>query len=279
MHNHDPQLVAALAEGTLDRETASAAEAEIASCARCSADLAAQQVALEAVAAAPRPHLSATEADRLYAAVADAVGFSPADVAPSPDQTRRVSWGALAVAAAALTAIVAIVPVLGLLQTGDDDEAAVTFAAEITADDTEATGAGRNGDAGAAEPAPAADELAVAESSASPETTRPAAAGAPTTSTTLVAEAAEAALKPIEGIAGLERRMADGSIGGYLDTERSADRQCVTEARAELGPAAQPLIVPVLLADGSEAAAFVDGDRTRAAVFDTSDCTLRFTAP
>ena len=50
MHEHDIDLIMALAEGTLDAQQAAAAEAALAACTQCTTDLAAQRLALDALA-------------------------------------------------------------------------------------------------------------------------------------------------------------------------------------------------------------------------------------
>jgi hypothetical protein len=66
----------------------------------------------------------------LRAAVADALGITTPEVAAQP-LPRRVPWGSLGIAAAALAGLIAVVPVVGLLSTGGaDDAATLDLAAE-----------------------------------------------------------------------------------------------------------------------------------------------------
>lgn len=129
MPRYDPETIAALAEGRLDPEEAAALEREIAADPVAAAELAAQRLALEALTAIPRPELTPSERTELRAAVADAIGIAVAEPAPASTQ-RAVPWGSLGIAAAALAAIVAIVPATGLLSTGGDDAADLDLAAE-----------------------------------------------------------------------------------------------------------------------------------------------------
>jgi hypothetical protein len=135
MAKYDPDLIAALASGSLDPAEAAAAEAAIAADPRAGAELAAQRLALDALRRAPAPVLSATERTELRNAVAAALHLedSPAP-APAAAARRRVPWRPLAVAAAALAALVAAVPLFGLLSLGDQDQPLSTVALEATSD-------------------------------------------------------------------------------------------------------------------------------------------------
>jgi hypothetical protein len=129
MTRYDPELIAALAEGRLDPQEAEALERAIAADPVASADLAAQRTALEAMRQEPAPMLSSSERSDLRNRIAAELGLTPVDApAPAP---RRIAWGSIAVAAAALVGVIAIVPVVGLLTTsGDGDSAAVSLADE-----------------------------------------------------------------------------------------------------------------------------------------------------
>ena len=137
MRDYDPELMAALAEGTLDPKEAAALEREIADNPEASAELAFQRQALQAIAGAGRPALSPAESLALRAAVAAAVHLEPATVPPAATR-RRFHWMPAAVAAAALAAVIAIVPLLNALSIGHGDAAGITVAAvSSTADDAE----------------------------------------------------------------------------------------------------------------------------------------------
>ncbi len=131
MPRYDPETIAALAEGRLEPEEAAALEREIAADPVASADLAAQRLALEALAAAPPAELTPSERTELRAAVADALGIVASDPIGEP-RRRTAPWASLGIAAAALAALVAIVPVVGLLSTGGSGDDADSF--ELAAD-------------------------------------------------------------------------------------------------------------------------------------------------
>jgi len=131
MTRYDPEIIAALAEGRLDPQEAEALERAIAADPVASADLAAQRTALEAMRDEPAPMLTTAERSDLRRRIAAELGLTPAEApAPAP---RRIAWGSIAVAAAALVGVIAIVPVVGLLTTsGDGDAAAVSLADEAS---------------------------------------------------------------------------------------------------------------------------------------------------
>lgn len=135
MHDHDYELIGALAAGALPPDEAQSAESEIASCDECRTDLAAQRAALTALAESPRPGLTALESARMRKSVAASVGISEA---PTKERRRFVPWAGVATAAAVLVAIVIAAPLVNLLSTGDDD--VVNFgAAQTTIAEAEAT--------------------------------------------------------------------------------------------------------------------------------------------
>jgi hypothetical protein len=130
MPRYDPDVIAALAEGRLDPEEAATVEREIAADPVAATQLAELRVALEAAAETARPELTVSERSDLRAAVADALGITTPEVAAQP-LPRRVPWGSLGIAAAALAGLIAVVPVVGLLSTGGaDDAATLDLAAE-----------------------------------------------------------------------------------------------------------------------------------------------------
>jgi len=145
MTDFDPDRIAALAAGTLDPTEAAALERRIAADPRAAAELAAQRLALQALHQAPAPVLSAEERSELHRAVAAALNLEEA--APAVvSARRRVPWRPIAVAAAALAAIAAAVPLVGLLSVGEDQAALstvaeATFTARSTADGGEDLGA------------------------------------------------------------------------------------------------------------------------------------------
>jgi anti-sigma factor RsiW len=131
MTRYDPELIAALAEGRLDPTEAEALERAIADDPRASADLAAQRIALEAMREEPVPMLTEAERSDMRRRVAAELGLArEATPAPAP---RRIAWGSIAVAGAALVGVIAIVPVVGLLTTsGDADDAAAVSLADAS---------------------------------------------------------------------------------------------------------------------------------------------------
>lgn len=135
MHSFDPDLLAALADGSLPPDEAAALEARIAADPAAAADLAAQRLVQAGLAALPAVVLTDEERSRLHATVAERIGIAGSGVATAP-RRRRVAWGAVAVGASALLALVAFGPVAGMLgeeKSGDDGgmlTAAITTAAD-----------------------------------------------------------------------------------------------------------------------------------------------------
>ena len=145
MHEHDLDLIMALAEGTLDASDVPSAEAEIAACAECSEDLELQRLALGALEAAPPVAMTEQESSRMRQALRRDLGLVAAAKAAKP-QRRWFPIGALASAAALLLALVMVGPGLDLLGPGGDDSAS-----EIAAfSQTSTTSAAAETDDGAA---------------------------------------------------------------------------------------------------------------------------------
>jgi hypothetical protein len=140
MHDHNLDLIMALAEGALADAERDTAEATIAACDECAVELGAQRIALEALGSAPTPELTELEAVRMRRALRDELGLiTPEPAAPTRDRSMR--WQRLSVglsAAAVILLFVAIVPALNLFGAGDDSTtgdftaAAVTTAAPAT---------------------------------------------------------------------------------------------------------------------------------------------------
>lgn len=114
------ELIAALAEGSLDDAAAREAEAAIARDPKAAAALADHRAALAAIGDAEPAHLSVAESRRLREAVAGAVGLAPGVAAPDARPARRALWPALTGSAAVLVALLAIIPMLGDLGGGGD---------------------------------------------------------------------------------------------------------------------------------------------------------------
>jgi hypothetical protein len=133
MNSFDPELVAALADGTLEATEAAALEARIAADPAASADLADQRAALAAIRGAGAPLLSDHERVFLRATVAAQLGLSP-DAAPVAvsARRRRPAWGAIAVAASTLVAVAAFAPMLGQLLDRETDNGGPLSAEAVT---------------------------------------------------------------------------------------------------------------------------------------------------
>ncbi len=140
MHEHDTDLIMALAEGTLDSSAAAAAEADITACDTCRRDLELQRVALSALGAARPAAMNDIERAHLRRTVRDELGL----VAPRPaasshhrDARRYRLIAGLAGAAAVLVAVVVVGPQLDLLGGSDsagtaDDTFEIALAPEVT---------------------------------------------------------------------------------------------------------------------------------------------------
>lgn len=127
MHRFDPDTIAALAEGRLPAEEAARLEREIAADPGARAELEAHRTALAALAGASALTLTELERAGLRASIADAIGLvEPAAAAAAAP--RRVPWGSLGIAAVALFGLIAVVPVVGLLNTSGGDDAGTALA-------------------------------------------------------------------------------------------------------------------------------------------------------
>lgn len=131
MHEHDTDLIMALAERSLGEEAAAAAAAEIGACAHCSEDLALQIVALDAIAAAPDARLNEFESARIRRNLRRELGIA-GEVA-TPKRRRRFFPAAVLGGAAAV--LLAVVIAGGALQNlgGEDED---TFASADFAETT-----------------------------------------------------------------------------------------------------------------------------------------------
>jgi hypothetical protein len=139
MHEHDQELIMALAAGSLGGAEASAAMAEISSCPECSRDLELQRVALSALGELPQPYLTATESSRLHTDLKRELGLHKQ--APAPARN-GIAWGrwlpALGIAAVFLVAIVSLAT-LGV--GGDSADSATMDMTTTTAAASETTAA------------------------------------------------------------------------------------------------------------------------------------------
>jgi hypothetical protein len=156
MHEHDQDIIMALAEGSLDPATAERAAAAISACPECSADFELQKSAVAALQDAPRVYLTAAESARLHDRLRQELRVAPAKPArakPTPAWSR---WAALAAGTAAvlLAAFLVLPSVLG----GSDDDAD-TVAFELTEDDSNQADLERTATTAAAAEAPTAGAL------------------------------------------------------------------------------------------------------------------------
>jgi hypothetical protein len=284
MHRHDHELIAAVAEEILAADLAEAAEAEISACAECSAELADQRAALEALQTAAPAVLTDEETVRLRAAVAEAVNLPPAPVAELP--RRRPSWRAIAVAAASLAGIVAFVPVVGMLTSGDDASVALstTAAESLEAPTAGADATTRDGAADSQASAPeeadltfgASDEEQVADT-ALPTTE----AGAATTLAPAVAETLPAP-RTLAGEAEIKDVFDAGPPNAAAVVEEPGEPiepTCLAEAEIELGEAPLRIDLPATMDDGSTVIIYVDADWSTLIAFDAADCSPLLTLP
>jgi hypothetical protein len=132
MHNHDQEIIMALAEGLLSPTAAAAAEAEISACAECLRDLELQRIALATLADAPQAYLTATESARLHERLHEELAVSPPVPARSRSQLAWGRWVGLAVGTAAV--FLAAFMVLPNMLSGDDDDSAEMVAFEQVTD-------------------------------------------------------------------------------------------------------------------------------------------------
>lgn len=153
MHKHDPDLIAAFAEGSLDADQAQHAEALIASCNDCRSELEAQRVALATLAGAPRPQMTGAERSELHRAINREA--TPATGTP---------WYVrLAPALSAAAVLVLVVGVAGVMLRGSStgDEAALAPPAEVAEPATSAAAATEERAALPTEPSGSSLDLAV----------------------------------------------------------------------------------------------------------------------
>jgi hypothetical protein len=129
MHDHDHDLIMALAEGTLASHEAAAAEAALTGCAECVADLDLQRRAVAALREAGPAHLNEFESARIRRNLRRELGI---EAAAAPRRRRRFAPAVvLGSAAAVLLAVVLVGPALQNLSGGEDADT-VEFAAPAT---------------------------------------------------------------------------------------------------------------------------------------------------
>lgn len=222
MHEHDTDLIMALAERSLGEEDTAVAAAEIGACSQCSEHLALQIVALDAIAAAPESRLNEFESARIRRNIRRELGIGE----DAPATTRRRRFLPAAVLGGAAAVLLAVVVAGGALQNlgGGDAEsiasadfAATTSTAAATRDVAEAPLAAESGTAMADE----AGEDAQSEVEA---------ASAPTTTAGLSAPAVD--LVPVvagsSDLPALRDLVIDAA--GEIDQVRMLSRQLQPEA-------------------------------------------------
>ena len=129
MHEHNEELIMALAEEVLSPAEATVAATEIEACAQCSTDLELIRVALDATSQAPQVYMSATESSRLHEALHRELRLATpirAEPRPRPAWGRVAGW-AFGAAAVFLGAVLMLPALFG----GSDDASDAVAAATI----------------------------------------------------------------------------------------------------------------------------------------------------
>jgi hypothetical protein len=130
MHEHDDDIIMALAEGILEPDVLAPALAEMSECPECAAALADQKVALAAMRSAQAPALDDLERARLHRTMREALGIeAPVVAEPSRHERSYRRLAALGSVAAVLIGVVVVAPYLNLLGGGANDSTATTTAA------------------------------------------------------------------------------------------------------------------------------------------------------
>jgi anti-sigma factor RsiW len=126
MHEHDHDIITALAEGFLDPEAAARAEAAISTCDECNAELELQRLALTALRNAPAVYLSASESALLHDRLRRELRIAPSRVARTQLRPAWSRWAALAAGTAAVF-LAAFLVLPNLLGGSDDSAESVAF--------------------------------------------------------------------------------------------------------------------------------------------------------
>jgi hypothetical protein len=124
MHEHDQDLIMALAEGTLDGPAAAAATSAIDACPECSRDLELQRIALSALDDLPEVYLTATESSRLHANLHRDLKLG--DPSARPRRSPGFAWGRWLPAFGIAAVLLVVVVSLPFLTGGDSDSSDVT---------------------------------------------------------------------------------------------------------------------------------------------------------
>lgn len=237
-HDHDHELIMAIAEGA---DVSNVERTAIAECPECAAKLAAQLVALAALRSAPTVAVTELESARLLRHLDTELGHvrQPAEVR-SVRARRRFSWAPAFSIAAVLLALVLVAPRLNLLG-GGDDAASESFDVALSATTTTAVASG-----GALELSPAArlqeaaPEDGAADATVPPTTIAPAADGEVTTAADngfdLDAPPTLTDLRSIIEDAGGDPQQSRERVAEVFDLmEPETPNACLTFAVAEVG--------------------------------------------
>jgi hypothetical protein len=290
MHRHE-ELIAALADGSLDPQRRAEAEAMVGSDPDLAALLRAHREALRAVADAAPALMTPVERARVRSGVADALGVE-AEVPTAAIPGRRLRWTSVATAAVAVAAFLAFIPLAGMLTPGgagfkvDLDQAALRLAEG--SDPIEATAAED------LDPilSVGADDVADA---AADQSSDPQAPGGtvviepPLTedeaTTTTIATATTSASPTVSDVIGALEKEVGGLTEFYASAEAVDDETaCAPEARVALSEgdaifgAGGVHAFPVTRGDGSTVVVFFrvgsEGEVETLAVLDTDQCEL-----
>jgi hypothetical protein len=290
MHSHNHDLIAALAEGLLAGDLIASAEAELASCEECTAELAAQRIAVEALSSIKPAAMTATESAGVREGVSAALGLAEDAARPQIRRTRRSPWPAIAFAAG-LAGVLAVVPMLGLITTGSDDADTAMTVAGVFREDAD-------GDSLADEAAAAFDgDTTVAGQTDQTEmaAVAPAESAAPPTAAesddSFAATTTMAPLEPGEeqaarnAVAG-ESAIRDLFASGPSDTATAASEQidrsglaCNAAAEQQFGNDYLYVDVSASLDDGTSVVLFASTDWSAMVAFDIGDCSPVLTLP
>ncbi len=271
MREYDPELIFDLVAGDLPPAEAAALEARIAADPKAAAELLAQRATLSALRQATPARLTAAERTTLHAAVASRLGLEPGQ-APVARTRRAVPWGAIAVAASAIVAIVAVAPMMSLLDRGSDD--ALT-AADGAATTTQAGAA--EFDASTGGEAPAMADTATVETTAT-------GTGGPTTLATALAERAG---EPPAVAQDLMLLAADPEAVQVLEQPIDEATLCVAEAETYFGSFGLTYFeYPMETEEAGKSITFLvfhlaapDGTTGALVAFDPADCTVPIPVP
>jgi hypothetical protein len=159
MHEHDQDLIMALAEGALDEAAAAAATSAIGACPECTRDLELQRIALSALDDLPAVYLTATESSRLHANLHR--GLRLGDPSARARRSTGFAWGRWLPAVGIAAVLLVVIVSLPFLTGGDSDSSngSDTAAMEMTT-----TAAATETTAAASAPRAAYDAAGSAES-------------------------------------------------------------------------------------------------------------------